>query len=195
MGAEVGGVAGAVIEGYYFDKKVDKLSEAVEKVMTSAHLKAKALMSDGFSGLTVQQIELFKHIDLSLDGIKNVYESEMHLTVDKIDKKAQAWLKSLPLPGNIRELKNLIERTVLLTEHDTIEIKDFEQHLEQRPVSSQAGLIPAGLSIDEMELTMIKQAMEFHQKNISKVAKALGLSRGTLYRKLEKYNIPYETQN
>lgn len=88
-------VVEGVIDGYYFDKKVDKLSEAVEKVMASAHLKAKALMSDGFSGLTVQQIELFKHIDLSLDGIKNIYESEMHLTVDKIDKKAQAILGSV----------------------------------------------------------------------------------------------------
>jgi len=112
----------------------------------------------------------------------------------EIDKKAQNWLKSLPLPGNIRELKNLVERTVLLTEHNILEIKDFEVHLERTPNSSSAS-IPIGFSIDEMELSMIKRAMEFHQSNISRVAKALGLSRGTLYRKLEKYNIPYETQN
>ena len=41
---------------------------------------------------------------------------------------------------------------------------------------------------------MIRKAMEHHQQNISKVARSLGLSRGTLYRKLEKYNIPYEAQ-
>lgn len=107
----VGGVAEVVegaVEGYYFDKKVDKLSEAVEKVMASAHLKAKSLMSDGFSGLTIQQVELFKHIDLSLDGIKNVYESEMHLTLDKVDKKAQALLASVDkiVHGWTRELRS-----------------------------------------------------------------------------------------
>ncbi len=114
----------------------------------------------------------------------------------QIDKKALNWLKSLPLPGNIRELKNLVERTVLLTERDALEIKDFEQHLEQRQGAVLSYGTPVGtFSIDEMELSMIKNAMKFHQNNISRVAKALGLSRGTLYRKLEKYNIPYEAQN
>lgn len=110
MVVEVGSVAGAAIEGaiegYYFDKKVDKLSEAVEKVMASAHQKAKSFMTDGFSGLTIQQIELFRHIDLSLVGIKNVYESQMHLTVDKVDHKAQALLASVDkvVHGWTREL-------------------------------------------------------------------------------------------
>jgi hypothetical protein len=99
MGLEVSGVGGTLVEGfigeYFFNRKVDKLSEAIEKVMASAHLKAKSFMADGFSGLTIQQIELFRHIDLSLDGIKNAYESQMHLTVDKVDKKAQALLASV----------------------------------------------------------------------------------------------------
>lgn len=115
----------------------------------------------------------------------------------QIDKKTFNWLKSLPLPGNIRELKNLIERTVLLSETDFLEIKDFEQHLEEQKIAGTSLTLPAvgTLSIDEMELSMIRNAMSFHQNNISRVAKALGLSRGTLYRKLEKYHIPYETQN
>ncbi|HEX2578822.1 MAG TPA: hypothetical protein VHK67_00260 [Rhabdochlamydiaceae bacterium] len=101
-------VVEGVIDGYYFDKKVDKLSEAVEKVMAGAHLKAKGLMSDGFSGLTMQQIELFKHIELSLDGIQNVYESEMHLTVNKVDKKAQGLLATVDkiVHGWTRELQS-----------------------------------------------------------------------------------------
>jgi hypothetical protein len=99
-------IIGGEIEGHYFNKKVDKLGEAVEKVMASAHAKAKSFMSDGFSGLTIQQIELFKHIDLSLDGIKNVYESQMNLTVDKVDKKAQALLANVDkiVHGWTREL-------------------------------------------------------------------------------------------
>jgi DNA-binding NtrC family response regulator len=115
----------------------------------------------------------------------------------QIDRKALNWLRSLPLPGNIRELKNLIERTVLLSERDILGIKDFEQHLEHQRLSNVSMTLPAvgTVSVDEMELSMIRNAMVFHQNNISRVAKALGMSRGTLYRKLEKYNIPYETQD
>ncbi|WP_207533245.1 sigma-54-dependent transcriptional regulator [Desertivirga arenae] len=128
-----------------------------------------------------------------LKNLKEIYKRPRL----EIEKKAYTWLKSLPLPGNIRELKNLVERTVLLTESDTLEVKHFEEHLEKRQGSSspKGGLAVGSFSIDEMELAMIKQAMEFYQNNISRVAKALGLSRGTLYRKLEKYKIPYEAQN
>lgn len=128
-----------------------------------------------------------------LKNLKEIYNRpKLH-----VDKKTYNWLKSLPLPGNIRELKNLIEHAVLLSESDNLEIKDFEQHLEEQRLANTALSLPAvgALSIDEMELSMIRNAMNFHQNNISRVAKTLGLSRGTLYRKLEKYNIPYETQN
>ncbi len=112
MVAEVGAVAATAVEGaiesYYFDKKVDKLSVAIEKIMISAHQKAKSIMTEGFSGLTVQQIDLFKHIDLSLDGIRNVYESQMNQTVDKVDQKAQALLASVDniVHGWTRELRS-----------------------------------------------------------------------------------------
>ncbi len=128
-----------------------------------------------------------------LRNLKEIYQRPRL----QINNKASNWLKSLSLPGNIRELKNLIERTVLLSEGDDLDIKDFEQHLEVQRLSNASTTLPAvgTLSIDEMELSMIRNAMDFHQNNISRVAKALGLSRGTLYRKLEKYHIPYETQN
>ncbi|WP_316792339.1 sigma-54 dependent transcriptional regulator [Pedobacter frigoris] len=114
----------------------------------------------------------------------------------KISQKALSWLKELFLSGNIRELKNIVERTVLVSDKDTLEIKDFEQQLDASGFVKDSAEIPAvgSMTIDEMELSMIRKAMEYHQQNISKVARSLGLSRGTLYRKLEKYNIPYETQ-
>lgn len=127
-----------------------------------------------------------------INNLKTIY-SRVDL---KISREAVTWLKNRFLPGNIRELKNLVERTVLVSEKDTLEIKDFEKQTEDRKVQNNRFSLPevGSLTIDEMELSMIKKAMEFHRGNISKVARSLGLSRGTLYRKLEKYNIPYEAQ-
>ncbi|TDQ09766.1 sigma-54-dependent transcriptional regulator [Pedobacter metabolipauper] len=114
----------------------------------------------------------------------------------KISSAALSWLKDLYLSGNIRELKNIVERTVLVSEKDTLEIKDFEYQIESVGKQADYKDLPAvgSMTIDEVELSMIIKAMDHHQQNISKVARSLGLSRGTLYRKLEKYNIPYEAQ-
>ncbi len=127
-----------------------------------------------------------------ISNLKTIY-GRLNLTVSK---EARNWLKNRSLPGNIRELKNLVERTVLVSEKDTLEIKDFEKYTDQRKPQNSGLTLPevGSITIDEMELSMIKKAMEFHRNNISKVARSLGLSRGTLYRKLEKYNIPYEAQ-
>ncbi len=93
--AATAGVVEGAIDGYFFNKKVDKLGVAIEKLMATAHERSKSLMADGFSGLTLQQIEFFNHVDLSLQGLKNIYETEMNLTVEKVDKKAQAILATV----------------------------------------------------------------------------------------------------
>jgi len=92
-----------------------------------------------------------------------------------------------PFPGNIRELKNLVERTVLVSGKQVIEAEDIAQNL-QTPCTSELDtslLLP----IDEMERKMIVKAMELYNGNISKVADTLGISRAALYRRLEKHGI------
>ena len=51
------------------------------------------------------------------------------------------------------------------------------------------------ISLEEMEVSMIKRAMQFHNDNISQAASSLGITRSALYRRLEKYNIPHASQN
>jgi len=107
------------------------------------------------------------------------------------------WLKQLPLPGNIRQLKNLVERTVLISNHDTLVITDFDQNYlsAQSLIPSDApSQIPAvgSMTLEEMEIQMIRKAMEFHRGKVTRVAKALGLTRSALYRRLEKYQIPFD---
>ena len=112
----------------------------------------------------------------------------------QVSPRALLWLSELQLPGNIRELKNLVERTVLVAERETLEAEDFQAQAQQSPAKSGDKTLPAvgSMTLDEIEASMIRKSMGFYRNNISKVAKALGLSRAALYRRLDKFNIPYE---
>lgn len=126
----------------------------------------------------------------------------------RVSPTAQKWLKNLPLPGNIRQLKNGVERTVLLSSNDELQVDDFERNLTQISASTpqaprgntgdaafRPSLPPVGtMTLEEMEYQMIQRAMAFHQNRVTKVARALGITRFALYRRLEKFGIPYSTE-
>ncbi|GGK83518.1 sigma-54-dependent transcriptional regulator [Rufibacter glacialis] len=113
----------------------------------------------------------------------------------QVSNKALKWLRELPLPGNIRELKNLVERTVLVSGKSLLEVEDFQNQLQGGSRKLDEKLLPSvgAMTLDELEANMIKKSMAYYSNNVSKVAKALGVSRGSLYRRLEKFNIPYDT--
>ncbi len=109
----------------------------------------------------------------------------------QVDNQALEWLKTLSWPGNIRELKNLVERTVLVSESNLIQQSDFARQLERAPKSNTKTSLPqvGEMTLEEIEISMIQKALEFHTGNIKQVAQSLGLSRAALYRRLEKYGI------
>ena len=106
---------------------------------------------------------------------------------------AQTYLSRLPFPGNIRELKNLVERTILVSGKTLLDTADFEVHCMN--TSGAKSTIPPsleGLTLDELEKQTILRSLEAHGGNLSHVATALGISRAALYRRLEKYGIPID---
>lgn len=101
------------------------------------------------------------------------------------DDDALAYLQGLPFYGNIRELKNLVERTILVSGHRLITTDDL---------IAQGGNIPptpqqAPTQLDDVERAAIEEAIQRHGGNMSAVARSLGISRGALYRRLEKYGL------
>lgn len=103
---------------------------------------------------------------------------------------ASQFLTRLPFPGNIRELKNLVERTILVSGKEMLDASDFDsQYLRQDEPTVAAGTALAGMTLDEIERQTILQSLERCKGNLSQVATALGISRAALYRRLEKYNI------
>ena len=106
----------------------------------------------------------------------------VEITTDAIN-----YLKTLPYPGNIRELKGLVERTMLMNQGKELGKAEFEACVVTSPSTAEMNI--AGGSIEDTERQLIINAIEKYQGNMSKVASALGISRGALYRRLEKYGI------
>ncbi len=112
----------------------------------------------------------------------------------RVTDQASLWLQKLSFPGNVRELKNLVERTVLISNKEILDIEDFVSQHQTNP-SGASQKVPSNITLEAMEELMIRENIEIHHYNLTKVAKALGLSRGSLYRRLDKYGIPYDLQN
>ena len=105
-------------------------------------------------------------------------------------------LKSFSYPGNIRQLKNIVERAVLMSGKSVITAEDIElpaehstPHTPHSSPHTPHSTLNTISTLEEQERTAIENAMKEYDGNLSKVADALGLSRGALYRRLEKYNL------
>ena len=120
-----------------------------------------------------------------LDELGRIYQRELTATDD-----ALAWLAAQPWPGNVRQLRHLIERTALVSDQQRLDADAFRVVSAMEPESRRDPAAELGhLTLDEMEKAMIENSLRVHAGNVSRVAEALGLSRAALYRRFEKYGI------
>lgn len=96
-------------------------------------------------------------------------------------------LQRYPWPGNIRELQHALERAVIMTPNEVLKPEDF--FLQQDGFSDTALGALADMNLEDMEKNLIIKAMQKHHGNITEAARELGLTRASLYRRLEKYNL------
>jgi len=129
-------------------------------------------------------------VNFFINNLRTIY-NRPGLTVSA---EAMKWVQQLLLPGNIRQLKNLVERSVLVSRKDELTIDDFRSQLELSPVRKGNIRLPdvGTVTLETLEIEMIKKAMEFHKNRIARAAAALGITRSALYRRIEKYNLPYD---
>ena len=96
-------------------------------------------------------------------------------------------LRNYEWPGNVRALRHAAERAVIMADGDQYRLEDFAL-----PTRSQGPLpltLPPSMNLDQMEKQMIERALRNHHFNISLAASELGLSRGALYRRMEKHGL------
>ncbi|HKI02943.1 MAG TPA: sigma-54 dependent transcriptional regulator [Thermoanaerobaculia bacterium] len=106
--------------------------------------------------------------------------------------RALGWLRDQPWPGNIRQLKQTLERAVLVLDGGRLDAADLValSGLEEREARGTTALpSPGSMTLDEMEKAMIVKCMRHYEGNVTRVAEALGLSRAALYRRFEKYGL------
>ena len=114
----------------------------------------------------------------------------------KFSTDAKKLLENYTYPGNVRQLESAIERALLLCENDTITLEDLPPEMTNatKPVSAANHaelftLPPEGVNFEDVERSLIMQAMERTDNNITKSARLLGLTFRTLQYRLEKFGI------
>ena len=90
-------------------------------------------------------------------------------------------------PGNVRALRHAAERAVIMADGDRYRIEDFP--LPQRSETASMSVVGDSLNLDQLEKQMIERALRMHHFNVSLAAAELGLSRGALYRRMEKHGL------
>jgi len=114
-----------------------------------------------------------------------------------LDARSKRLLLDYSYPGNVRQLESALERAVLLCENNTITLEDLPPEMVQTssPASSSANLFelpPNGVNFEDVERSLIAQAMDRTDNNITKSAKLLGLTFRTLQYRLEKFGAKKE---
>lgn len=114
----------------------------------------------------------------------NRYATRYRREIDGFDKLSLQLMAQYAWPGNVRELDHTVERAVLMCRGREIQPADLGLNL-QRP----QGATLEELSLEAVEALLIRKALQRFQGNISQAAEALGLSRGALYRRMEKHGL------
>lgn len=114
-----------------------------------------------------------------------MYAKKYRKEVRGIQEGALEKLKKYNWPGNVRELQHAIERAIIMSEEEELTTMDFFF----LSGSSSTPSSPDSFNLEEVERSVIEKALERHNGNISKAAKELGLTRASLYRRLEKYGL------
>ena len=116
------------------------------------------------------------------------YARKYNRHIDGIANQAMKLLMDYHWPGTVRELRYCIERAIILADGNELDRKDFTSLLEiVQPASDPAHV--AGQTLDDMEKASIEQVLKRNQGNISRAAKELGLTRTSLYRRIEKFGL------
>jgi len=131
--------------------------------------------------------ERFEDIPLLANHFLKHYASKYDKNVNKISEGAMARMHKHPWPGNIRELQHAIERAIILSGASVLQPEDFNFAPAASKDDGQLAL--EQYNLEEVEKLLIRKVLKKYNGNITQAASELGLTRSSLYRRLEKYGL------
>ena len=127
-------------------------------------------------------------IPLLLEHFMAVYAEKYNLPGKRLSASALDSLVAHSWPGNVRELRHAVERAIILADGTMLETSDFSL----APVGTEAGSGKGAsdtAKLDALEKDAVARALKDHKRNISRAAEALGVTRASLYRRMQKYGL------
>jgi len=131
-------------------------------------------------------------IPLLADHFMRVYARKYNRAVRRIDDDALAAIIAYPWPGNVRALRHALERAVIMSDGQTLRLGDFPLPPAEAPRATPTPTPAAetsGATLAELEKQAIAQALARHAGNVTYAAQELGITRASLYRRMEKHGL------
>ncbi|HSW29960.1 MAG TPA: sigma-54 dependent transcriptional regulator [Longimicrobiales bacterium] len=182
------------------DLKVDVRVIAATNRRLEDEVAAGRFREDLFYRLRVLPIELppLRHrtsdIPLLAASFVDRFNREFGKKVKGLTEEARALLDAYPWPGNVREVCNVVERAVLLTEGDQIDVDSLPPEVRNRRAEGESrsgsfSLGPAGLDMEKLEHDLLMEALRVAEGNRTEAGRLLGLSRHQIRNRLKKYGV------
>ena len=125
-------------------------------------------------------------IEPLLDHFVAEFAQKLNKPVSGVDKETVKMLKGYSFPGNVRELRNMTERAIILCKGETLTVMDFQTRIGIEPESHKEKVY---FNLEENESNLIRLALKLKNYNQIKAAEILGITRDSLIRRMKKYNI------
>lgn len=171
------------------------------RIIVATNLELSKLVADGkfrddlYYRLNVISINLpalrdrKEDIPLLVDHFLKKYQQKNQKPIRGISQNAMELLMNYDWPGNVRELENAVERAVVMAKKDVIQVEDLPPYLQSQsnlPQKPDHITISIGMTLEEIELMCIKEALGRADGDKELAAKLLGISSRTIYRKLNE---------
>jgi DNA-binding NtrC family response regulator len=119
-----------------------------------------------------------------------IYSQKYGGTRRSFSEGAEQALRDYAWPGNVRALRHAVERAIILSEAEVIEPADLQlDYVMTATDQRNTAIAPTILNLDYLEKETIQKALRKHGFNISRAASELGLTRASLYRRMEKHDL------
>jgi len=133
--------------------------------------------------------ERLEDIPLLADHFLGIYAKKYNKKALRISEAASSRMIKYSWPGNIRELQHAVERAIILSSSQVLQPDDFPFSVNRQEGIKQKNVTLDDFHLEEVEKILIRKVLKKHNGNITQAATELGLTRSSLYRRLEKYGL------